>query len=92
MTRPTGRDLEILTLVAAGLTKREIGRQLYITEPTVKTHLAHTYDILGARNAAHAVALALTAGLIALPQPGELPESQTAAFPVQPSGSERVPA
>jgi DNA-binding CsgD family transcriptional regulator len=65
---PTQRDLQVLTLTASGLTRQQIGLQLYITEPTVKVHLAHAYERLGARNAPHAVALALTAGLIPAPR------------------------
>lgn len=65
---PTTRDLQVLALTATGLSRQQIGRQLYITDATVKTHLAHTYTALGARNAPHAVALALTAGLIPAPR------------------------
>jgi DNA-binding CsgD family transcriptional regulator len=68
---PTPRDLQVLSLTATGLTRQQIGRHLYITEPTVKVHLAHAYERLGARNAPHAVALALTAGLIPAPRTPE---------------------
>lgn len=64
----TPRALEVLTLTATGLTKQQISRQLYITDATVKTHMRHVFTALGARNAAHAVALALTAGLIPSPR------------------------
>lgn len=68
----TPRELEVLTLTAQGLTHGEVGRQLYITENTVRTHLRHTFAYLQARNSAHAVALALTAGLIPAPRtPGD---------------------
>jgi DNA-binding CsgD family transcriptional regulator len=71
MSHLTPRESQILTLTATGMTKREVGQQLYITEPTVKTHLAHTYKVLGAHNAAHAVALALAEGLIPAPRKGD---------------------
>lgn len=66
-TRITPRTAEILSLLAEGHTKAEVGRRLFITESTVKTHLVHAYDRLGARNTTHAVALALSAGLILPP-------------------------
>lgn len=65
---PSPRALQILTLTATGLTKQQIGAQLYITENTVKSHLEHAYKALDARNATHAVALALCAGLIPPPR------------------------
>lgn len=58
------RATQILTLLADGLSYHEIGQRLFITDATVKTHLAHVYADLGARNGAHAVALGLTSGLI----------------------------
>src|SRR5688500_18554789 len=44
---PSERELEVLTLVARGLTNRAIGRQLAISEATVKTHLVHIFSKLG---------------------------------------------
>jgi DNA-binding NarL/FixJ family response regulator len=41
------RELEIATLVAAGLTNREIGRQLYLSHRTVGSHLYHLFPKLG---------------------------------------------
>ena len=66
----TSRELEVLTLAAAGLKIDEIARQLYVSRNTVKTHLAHTYAKLGARNRAEAVAAALRIGVIEV-VPGE---------------------
>jgi predicted DNA-binding protein (UPF0251 family) len=43
----TARELEILTLVARGLSNREIGAQLFVSENTVKTHCARAFDKLG---------------------------------------------
>jgi DNA-binding NarL/FixJ family response regulator len=52
------RELEILRLVAEGSTNREVAQRLFISEATVKTHLLHLYDKLGARDRASAVAIA----------------------------------
>ncbi len=43
----TGRELDVLRLVADGLTNRAIGRRLHVSEATVKTHLVHAYPKLG---------------------------------------------
>jgi DNA-binding NarL/FixJ family response regulator len=52
------RELEVLRAVAAGSTNREIAAALFISEATVKTHLIHLYNKLGARDRASAVAIA----------------------------------
>jgi DNA-binding NarL/FixJ family response regulator len=54
----TERELDVLTLVAQGLTNREISRQLFISPATVRTHLEHIYDKLGVRSRAGAVSAA----------------------------------
>jgi DNA-binding NarL/FixJ family response regulator len=58
------RELEVLRLVAGGATNRVVAQQLFISEATVKTHLLHLYDKLGARDRASAVALAYQQGLL----------------------------
>jgi two-component system, NarL family, response regulator LiaR len=60
----TRRELEILGLMAAGLSNREIADQLYVSENTVKTHSAHLFDKLSARRRTQAVQRAKEAGLI----------------------------
>jgi two-component system, NarL family, response regulator LiaR len=60
----TPRELEILEAVAAGLSNREIGERLFVSENTVKTHTARLFDKLGARRRTQAVQLAKEAGLI----------------------------
>lgn len=60
----TPRELEVLTLVAEGLSTREIGRRLWITEETVKTHIRRLHDRLGARTRAQAVAIAYQRGIL----------------------------
>src|SRR5271168_2493457 len=51
----TARELEILTLVARGLSNREIATQLFVSENTVKTHCARAFDKLGAARRTQAV-------------------------------------
>ncbi len=58
------RELQVLRAVADGRTNREIAAGLFISEATVKTHLLHLYEKLGARDRASAVALAYRSGLL----------------------------
>jgi DNA-binding NarL/FixJ family response regulator len=60
----TEREHEILRLVADGLSTKQIGRRLLITERTVKFHVASIFNKLGASNRAQAVAQAVQRGLI----------------------------
>ncbi|MGW4333109.1 response regulator [Rhodococcus koreensis] len=63
MQRPeealTPREAELLTLLAKGMTNKELGKALFISEATVKTHLAHIYSKLGVDTRAAAVSVAL---------------------------------
>jgi DNA-binding NarL/FixJ family response regulator len=63
MQRPeealTPREAELLTLLAEGMTNKELGKALFISEATVKTHLAHIYAKLGVDTRAAAVSVAL---------------------------------
>ncbi len=61
----TPRELEILELIAAGLSNREIADRLCVSENTVKTHSSRVFDKLGARRRTHAVQIAKAARLIA---------------------------
>jgi DNA-binding NarL/FixJ family response regulator len=54
----TERESEILSLLPMGLTNRELGSQLFVSENTVKTHLRSLYTKLGVRNRAQAASLA----------------------------------
>jgi DNA-binding NarL/FixJ family response regulator len=54
----TARELDVLALVAQGLTNREISSRLFISPATVRTHLEHIYDKLGVRSRAGAVTAA----------------------------------
>jgi DNA-binding CsgD family transcriptional regulator len=61
---PTAREIEVLQLVAAGLTNREIGQRLFLAEETVKSHMRHVLRKLDAQSRAHAVAIGFQRGLL----------------------------
>jgi DNA-binding NarL/FixJ family response regulator len=61
------RELEILQAVARGLSNKEIGRRLYVSEATVKTHLLRIFGKLGVDDRTAAVTVALERGIIRLP-------------------------
>jgi DNA-binding NarL/FixJ family response regulator len=60
----TERELEVLRRIAEGLSNREIGDQLGISESTVKTHVNHLLGKLGATDRTKALVLALKRGLV----------------------------
>jgi two-component system, NarL family, response regulator LiaR len=60
----TRRELEILELIAQGLSNREIAEKLFVSENTVKTHSSRVFDKLGARRRTQAVQLGKEFGLI----------------------------
>jgi DNA-binding NarL/FixJ family response regulator len=62
----TARELEVLQQVAGGNRNRDIGGRLFITEETVKVHIKHIMEKLGARDRTEAVAIALRRGIIQL--------------------------
>jgi DNA-binding CsgD family transcriptional regulator len=53
----TPRELEVLELIAAGLSNREIAERVFVSENTVKTHSSRVFDKLGARRRTQAVQL-----------------------------------
>jgi len=65
----SGREVEVLRLVGAGLSNAEIGRDLHISEATVKTHLLRTFAKLGVSDRTAAVTTAMAAGLLEPPSP-----------------------
>jgi two-component system, NarL family, response regulator LiaR len=60
----TRRELEILELIARGLSNREIAEKLFVSENTVKTHSSRVFDKLGARRRTQAVQLGKEFGLL----------------------------
>ena len=60
----TPRELEILQLIAQGLSNREISEKLFVSENTVKTHSARIFTKLNARRRTQAVQIAKEAGVI----------------------------
>ena len=64
---PTPRELEVLAQVARGLSNVDIGRELHISEATVKTHLVRVFDKLGVSDRTAAVTTAIGQGLLPPP-------------------------
>jgi len=60
----SARELEVLRLIAAGVTNREAARALFVGEATVKTHLLQIYAKLDVRDRASAVAAGYQRGLL----------------------------
>lgn len=78
------RELEILAAAAAGETRDETGRRLYLTLDTVKTHRWRAFRKLGARSLAHAIAISYERGL--------LPRRAERTLPVPPDRPGGTPA
>ncbi|MCU1433466.1 MAG: LuxR family transcriptional regulator [Pseudarthrobacter sp.] len=66
-TALTPREVQLLELLATGLTNRAIARQLFISEATVKTHLVHIFGKLGVDNRTSATAVAAQRRIIRAP-------------------------
>ncbi len=60
----TPREYEVLKLVAEGLSNSEIGRELVLSEATIKTHVSHVLNKLDARDRVQAVIMAYEAGIV----------------------------
>ena len=60
----TPRELEILELIAKGMSNREIAEKLFVSENTVKTHSSRVFDKLGAKRRTQAVQLGKEFGLL----------------------------
>lgn len=62
----TAREVEVLKQVANGNRNRDIAEQLFISEETVKVHVKHIMDKLGAKDRTQAIAIAVRRGIIEL--------------------------
>lgn len=62
----TGREIDVLRLIAKGNANKEIAAQLSVTEETVKSHVTHILGKLGANDRTHAVTIGLQRGIIEL--------------------------
>jgi ATP/maltotriose-dependent transcriptional regulator MalT len=60
----TRRELEVLELIAQGMSNREIAGKLFVSENTIKTHSSRVFDKLGARRRTQAVQLGKELGLL----------------------------
>ena len=61
----TAREMEVLGLLVEGASVAQVGRQLFMSPSTVKTHIGKIYEKLGAHNRASAVIAAVRLGLVA---------------------------
>jgi pSer/pThr/pTyr-binding forkhead associated (FHA) protein len=68
----TQRQIQVLRLVARGLSNKQIGERLFVSERTVKAYLSSIFEKLQVQKRAAAVAAALRLGLIDLPAEGEI--------------------
>lgn len=64
LPRLTAREVEVLRQLATGATNRQIARELFVAEATVKSHVAHIYTKLGVDGRSRAIRVAQETGLI----------------------------
>jgi ATP/maltotriose-dependent transcriptional regulator MalT len=60
----TPRELEVLELMAQGMSNREIAEKLFVSENTIKTHSSRVFDKLGAKRRTQAVQMGKELGLL----------------------------
>jgi NarL family two-component system response regulator LiaR len=68
----TEREIEVLELIAQGLTNDQIGKKLFISDATVRTHVSHILGKLGLANRTQAALWALCRGILTLDEIGKL--------------------
>lgn len=89
----TDRQMEVLQLVAQGATNKEIGRDLDISEHTVRKHLQNVFEKLEVSSRTEATTLAYQHGWVTLPAPGPAgPTTPTPAPPFEEEAAEPAPA
>lgn len=80
----TRRDRELLPLLGEGLTRRQIGERLGLSEAGASSRVGRLYRHLGALNRAHAVYIAYTAGLLEQPDPARHEPPRVVRVPLDP--------
>ena len=65
----SGREIEVLELVARGGSNKELARELHLSEATVKSHLIHIFEKLGVTDRTAAVTVAIEKGILRLQRP-----------------------
>ena len=60
----SGREVEVIKLLARGMRNQEIANQLFISEHTVKVHVTNIFDKLGVRDRVEAVCYAIRSGMV----------------------------
>ncbi|MDH2997044.1 amino acid ABC transporter [Pasteurellaceae bacterium LFhippo2] len=77
------RELEILTLVSAGLSNKEVSEQLYISERTIAKHIEHIFEKTQIDNRTLLAVFALSKNLCCLPTPGNLENSVLPSYKIE---------
>lgn len=82
----SSRELEVLDGISRGLSNRELGRQLAVSENTIKSHVRRLFARLGVHERAHAVARAYRLGLLGCPESGTSARHEDSDRPAESDG------